>query len=248
MLDKKIALITGASSGLGHHFAKTLVREGAIVCIIARRKSLLNNLVKEIKSCGGEALAITADITSYREIKQALKVLENKIGAPHILINNAGVAGAGLSLNTSEKEWDRVINTNLKGTWAVAQEVARKMADANINGTIINIASVLAFGVAPGVAPYAISKAGIVHMTKALALEWARYGIRVNALAPGYISTDLNKKWLKSKDGKKMIKALPQRRCGVPRDLDGPLLLLASNKSSYMTGVTIPIDGGYLIK
>ncbi len=247
-LHEKVALVTGASSGLGRHFAKVLAKAGAKVCISARRKNLIKELEEEIRDSGGEALAITMDVTKRKQISEGLARLEDHFGIPTVLVNNAGVVGTGLSLDVEEKEWDRVFDTNLKGAWRVAQEVARKLSSNNVEGSIINIASILAFGVSPGVAPYSISKAGIVHMTKVLALEWARYGIRVNALAPGYISTDLNRKWLASKQGKAMIKSLPQRRCGKLDDLSGPLLLLASEQSSYITGVTIPVDGGHLIK
>lgn len=246
-LGGKTVLITGASSGLGCHFAKLLAGSGARVALAARRRDRIKDLEKEIKAEGGQALAVSMDVTKPKAVTKALDIIEKRLGTPDILINNAGVAAASAALDISEAEWDSVVDTNLKGAWTVAQETARRMRDAGTKGVIVNIASILGFGVSKGVAPYAVSKAGVIHMTKCLALELARYGIRVNALAPGYIETDINREYLRSAVGKAMIKDLPQRRVGQPLHLDGPLLLLASDASSYMTGSVITVDGGHLV-
>ena len=246
-LAGQVALVTGASGGLGAHFAQVLATAGATVAVAARRDDRVAAVVSEIVSTGGRALAVSLDVTSPESVAGAFDVTEQDAGLVTVVVNNAGIVDGERALDVSESEWDRVIDTNLKGAWVVAQEAARRMIAANIGGSIVNIASILGFRVSGRIAPYAISKAGVVQMTKALALEWSRYNIRVNALAPGYVETDINREFLKSDAGAKLIRRIPQRRIGRPEDLDGSLLLLASDASGYMTGSIIPVDGGHLV-
>ena len=246
LMTGKTVLVTGASSGLGHHFAKVLAGAGAQVALAARRREKLENLASVINGAGGKALAVGMDVTDRGSVTAALDEIAEDLGVPNVLINNAGTASGAAALDVTDADWRRVMDTNLEGAWIVAQETARRMRDGD-GGNIINTASILGFRVSMGVAPYAISKAGIVQMTKVLALELARYGIRVNALSPGYIETELNIDYLNSDGGKAMIKRVPMRRAGRLTDLDGPLLLLASDASAYMTGAVIPVDGGHLV-
>ncbi|WNJ99469.1 glucose 1-dehydrogenase [Thalassospiraceae bacterium LMO-JJ14] len=246
LMGGKTVLVTGASSGLGLHFARVLAAAGARVAVTARRRDRLENLAAEIAEAGGTALAVGMDVTDRDSVTAALDEIATDLAVPDVLINNAGVAAGGPALDVTDADWRKVIDTNLEGAWIVAQETARRMRD-NGGGNIVNTASILGLRVSAGVAPYAISKAAVIQMTKVLALELARYQIRVNALAPGYIETDLNEDYLQSDAGQTMIKRIPMRRCGRLHDLDGPLLLLASNASSYMSGAVIPVDGGHLV-
>lgn len=246
LLTGKTVLVTGASSGLGHHFAKVLSGAGAQVALAARRREKLENLAAEINGAGGKALAVGMDVTDRSSVTAALDEIAEDLAVPNVLINNAGTASGAAALDVTDADWRKVMDTNLDGAWIVAQETARRMRDGD-GGNIVNTASILGFRVSMGVAPYAISKAGIVQMTKVLALELARFGIRVNALAPGYIETELNNDYLNSDGGKAMIKRVPMRRAGRLTDLDGPLLLLASDASAYMTGSVIQVDGGHLV-
>lgn len=242
----KTALVTGASSGLGEHFARTLASAGANVVLAARRLERLQLLSQQIESAGGSALAVAMDVTDVDSVRAGFDTASRAFAPVTIVVNNAGVANSAPALDLSDADWDAVIDTNLKGAWLVTQEVARRLVAAGLGGSIINIASVLAFRVAGHTAAYAASKAGLVQLTRVLALEWARHNIRVNAIAPGYIETDLNREFLTSAAGQALIKRIPQRRAGTPADLDGALLLLASEASRYMTGSTIVIDGGQL--
>ncbi len=246
-LQGKVALVTGASGGLGRHFAGVLAEAGAIVAVAARRMDKVLAAVADIEAAGGKALGIEMDVTDPESITQAFEAVAEEAGLVTVLVNNAGVAVGKAALDLSQEDWDTVLDTNLKGAWMVAQEAAKRMAAAETPGVIVNIASVLGLGVSKGVLPYAVSKAGLVQMTKALALELAPNGIRVNALAPGYLDTELNREYLASDHGKKQIKGIPFRRAGKMEELSGALLLLASDASSYMTGSIIAIDGGHLV-
>lgn len=246
-LDGRLALVTGASGGLGRHFALVLARAGANVVVAARRAEKLASLVEEIGALGAEAHAVGLDVTSAASVRRCFEEVGARAGCPDILVNNAGVTITKSLLDQSEQDWDSVIDTNLKGCWLMGQEAARRMVAAGKGGSLINVASILGQRVAGGVAPYAISKAGLVQATRSQALELARYNIRVNALLPGYIVTDLNRDFLASEAGEKLRSRIPTRRFGMPKDLDGPLLLVASDAGRHMTGATVEIDGGHLV-
>jgi NAD(P)-dependent dehydrogenase (short-subunit alcohol dehydrogenase family) len=250
-LDGRHVLVTGASSGLGRHFAGVLAAAGAQVTVAARRETALEQTVESIRTSGAQAHSVRMDVTDAGSIAQGFAAAEARFGPVNILINNAGVTVTRAALEVTGQDWTSVVDTNLKGAWLVAQHAAQRMihhgAGTSGGGSIVNIASILGLRVAGGVAAYAISKAGVVQMTKALALEWARYRIRVNALAPGYIETELNDDFFGSDAGKALIRRIPQRRLGEAKELDGPLLLLASNAGSYMTGSVLAVDGGHLV-
>ena len=245
-LANQTAIVTGASSGLGAHFAHVLAEAGAKVALLARRKRLAEEVAAEIKHEGGIAEAFAADVTDADSVARALHDVEAALGLPDILVNNAGAHAGDMAIDLSAAEWDQVMETNLKGAWLLTQRLAKQWIERKRPGVVVNIASILGIGVGPGVMPYAVSKAGVIQMTKALAIEWARFGIRVNALAPGYFPTDLNKDYLATPAGEAMVKRIPLRRLGAFEDLDGPLLLLASPASSYMTGSVVTVDGGHL--
>lgn len=245
-LHGRRVLVTGASSGLGRHFARMLAREGAAVALAARSTDRLADAAAEIRGLGGKAVAVALDVTDAASVREAVARTEADLGPITTLVNNAGVVVGKPLFEHDERDWDRVVDTNLKGAWLVAQEVARRMVAHGQGGAIINIASILGLGVVGGIPEYCASKAGLIHLTKVLALELARHRIRVNAIAPGYIRTDLNRDFLESEAGKVIIRHIPQRRPGEPDDLDGVLLLLASDASRYMTGAVIPVDGGHL--
>jgi len=245
-LSGRVALISGASSGLGRHFALTLAGAGAKVVLAARRSEPLHALAEQIEGQGGAALPLTMDVTETESVSGGFAAAADRLGPITVVVNNAGVVNADAALDLKERDWDRIVNTNLKGAWLIAQEAARRLVGHGVGGSIINIASILAFRVAGTMAPYAASKAGLMHLTRVLALEWARHGIRVNAIAPGYVETELNREFFATDAGQAMIKRIPQRRLGKPEDLDGALLLLASDASRYMTGSAIVVDGGHL--
>ncbi len=246
-LSDRPALVTGASGGLGEQFARTLAAHGAPVALAARRRERLEQVAGEIEDSGGRAVAVAMDVTDSGSVKAAFAQAQDALGIVRVVVNNSGVATTTAALDTEDEDWDHVVDTNLKGPFLVAREGARRMRDAGVEGTVINIASILSYRVTAGVASYAASKAGLRQLTGALALELARHGIRVNAIAPGYIETDMNREFFASEPGKAMIKRIPQRRIGQPSDLDGALLLLASDASSFMTGSTIVVDGGHLM-
>ena len=246
-LTDKTAFITGASSGLGRHFAGVLARAGARVVLAARRLEALREVAEEIASKGGKALAVALDVRDSRSVEEAIAIADSEFGRIDILVNNSGVVTTAEFLEHSEEDWDRVVDTNLKGAFLVAQAVARQMQAAAGGGTLINVASIVGLRQAGHVAAYAASKAGLVQLTKVMALELARFGIRVNALAPGYMETELNREFMRSGAGVALLKRVPQRRFGEPSDLDGALLLLASEASRYMTGCVIVVDGGHLV-
>jgi NAD(P)-dependent dehydrogenase (short-subunit alcohol dehydrogenase family) len=246
-LDGRIALVTGASSGLGAHFAKVLASVGAQVLAAARRADKLKDLIAEIGAAGGRADALALDVTDAASVRACFDEAARVAGVPDVVVNNAGVTITKPLLQHTEEDWDSVVGTNLKGGWVVATEAARRMVAAGKGGAIVNVASILGERVAGGVAPYAISKAGVVQATKALALELARYGIRANALMPGYIVTDLNREFLASEAGEKLRARIPSRRFGELTDLDGPLLLLASDAGRHLSGACLAVDGAHLV-
>jgi len=245
-LAGRSALVTGASGGLGAHFAATLAAAGARVALAARRRERLAAECERIRAAGGEALAVAMDVTDEASVEAGLARAAEAHGTVTVLVNNSGVATTEPALDLPVEAWDRVLATNLRGAWLVARAAARAMVAAGRGGSIVNIASILAERVAGGVAAYAASKAGLVQLTRALALEWARHRIRVNAIAPGYVLTDINRAFFATAAGEAMVRRIPQRRIGEPEDLDGALLLLASEASAYMTGSVIAIDGGHL--
>jgi NAD(P)-dependent dehydrogenase (short-subunit alcohol dehydrogenase family) len=246
-LTGKVALVTGASSGLGRRFATVLAQCGAAVGIAARRTDALDALVKDITSKGGKAFATQLDVCEEQSVNAAVAAIEKALGPIEILVNNSGTSITKPALEQSAGDWDAVINVNLRGVFLMANEVARRMRDTKKGGSIINIASILGKRQTGFVLPYAVSKAGVIQLTKSLALEVARYNIRVNAIAPGYIATDINNEFFTTEAGAAMIKRIPQRRIGSDSDLDGALLLLASNSSQFMTGSVITVDGGHLV-
>jgi NAD(P)-dependent dehydrogenase (short-subunit alcohol dehydrogenase family) len=246
-LAGKTALVTGASSGLGRHFGKVLAAAGAKVVLGARRLDRLNAVAEDIRGAGGEAYGVVLDVTSSASVVAAFEDGETHLGPISVVVNNAGIPSQSYFLKMSEDEWRGVLDVNLDGVFRVGQEGAKRMARRGEGGTIINIASVMGFGVLKTLAPYAVSKAGVIQLTKAMALELARDGIRVNALAPGYVTTEMNDDFLTGEAGRKLLAKVPMTRAGELPELDGPLLLLASDAGSYMTGSVITVDGGTLL-
>ena len=244
-LAKRIALVTGASRGLGRFFAETLAREGAHVVLAGR--SNLRQVVDGITRSGGTANQVEMDVMSDDSILRAYAQINARWGCPSILVNNAGITEVVDTLDQKPSDFDRILATNLRGPWMVAREAARHMAAATITGSIVNIASILALRQAGRVTAYAVAKAGLVQMTKQFALEWARYGIRVNALAPGYVETDFNREFFQTEKGREMIHRIPMRRLTRMEELAEPLLLLAGDGGAAITGVVLPVDSGHLL-
>lgn len=247
LLAGKSVLVTGASSGLGMHFAKRCAASGARVAIAARRVDRLEKLASEISTAGGVAHPVAMDVTSPESISAAFDDISNAIGAPNVVINNAGIPSSSRFIDMPDDEWRSVLDVNLDGVFRVGQEAARRMRAAGTGGSIVNVASILGFMVLSRISAYAVSKAAVIQLTKAMALELSRDGIRVNALAPGYIFTEMNDEFLKSESGQKLLSKVPMNRAGVAGELDGALLLLASDLGSYMTGSIITVDGGSLL-
>ncbi len=246
-LSGRTALVTGASSGLGRHFARVLSKAGARVAVAARRKDRLDELVAEITADGGTAVAVPLDVTDPVSVRAAFDAAEAAFGPVSVLINNAGIPSNTFFTKLTESDWRSVLNVNLDGVFRVGQEAAKRMAAAGKGGSIVNVSSVLGLGVLKAVAPYAASKAAVIQLTKAMALELARDRIRVNALAPGYVVTELNEEFLSSDGGRKLLSRIPFERAADPSELDGALLLLASDAGSFITGTTLTVDGGALL-
>lgn len=244
-LDGKTALVTGASSGLGAHFAELLARQGARVVLTARRSDRLAEGVEKIRAAGGEAIAVAMDVTDPASVVAAFDQAGEVYGAPDILINNAGAASEPTKfLETDEPHWNGLIETNLNGAWRVAGEAARRMAAADRHGSIVNIASIYGLRTGALKVAYNVSKAGVVQLTRSMAVELVRKNIRVNSLCPGWFRTAMNEDYFDTDGGKRYIKTIPMGRLGRIEELDGPLLLLASDAGGYMTGAEIVVDGG----
>ena len=243
-LEGRMALITGASSGLGQHFARVLHGAGATVVLAARR---VDRIEAEAARLGERAHAIAMDVTDEASIAGVFEQLAAAHPPVDVVVNNAGISGSSTLLQMETAEWDSVIEVNLRGPFLVAREAARRLVAAKRPGNIINIASILGLRVSPALAPYMASKAGLIHLTRSMAFEFARYGIRVNALCPGYFETEINSDFLKTDYAQASLKRVPQRRIGDLRDLSGPLLLLASQAGAFMTGEALVVDGGQSI-
>ena len=239
-LRDRHVLVTGASGGLGEHFARLCAGLGARVTLAARRRERVEAIAAELPG----ARSLVLDVADEASVEAAFASL----GAPpDVVVNNAGIAESGAAIDLSADAFDRVVATNLRGVWLVSTAAARAWRGAARGGVVVNVASILGHRVAGAVAPYAVSKAGVVQMTAALALEWARHGIRVNALCPGYVATDINAGFFETEAGQAMLRRVPMRRLGRPEDLDGPFLLLATDASAWMTGASIAVDGGHLV-
>lgn len=245
-LENKVALVTGAGSGLGRQFAETLAAAGATVALAARRREKLDETAEIIGKNGGNAICLDLDVTDTLSVTNCLRETESELGAPDILVNNAGIARQAYLTDMSEADWDDVLDTNLKGVFMVAQATAKSMIKAGKPGSIINISSVLGLRVSKALGSYIAAKAGVVQLTKAMALEWSRNGIRVNALAPGYFITEINEQQFDDAAHEKLSHVVPMGRVGELQEISGPLLLLASDAGSYMTGSIVAVDGGHL--
>ena len=246
-LDGHTVLVTGANGGLGSHFAQTAANAGARVVIAARRLESLRDVEQRIRESGGHVVPIALDVTNRDSVVAAFEAAAAALGPVTVVINNAGIAVTKPLLEHTEQDWLDVIEVNLNGAWRVAQEAARHMVRNERGGSIVNIASILGLRVSAQVPAYAASKAALIHLTKAMALELARHRIRVNALAPGYVETSINRAFFATEPGQALIKRIPQRRIGSPEELDAALLLLASDAGSYATGTVLVVDGGQLV-
>ena len=245
-LGGRVALVTGASSGFGAHFARVLASAGANVVLGARRLERLSALVDDINRHGGSAAAVNMDVLDGESVKFAFDFAERRFGTVDVLVNNAGVAASRRFINSTEEDWDFIVDTNLKAVWRVGRECARRLVDAEKRGSIVNVASIVGLQPALGEAVYGAAKAGVVHLTKTMAMELLRHDIRVNALCPGYFETEMNADFFATEKGRQFIQQLPPRRLGDLEELNAPLLLLASDAGSFINGVALPVDGGHL--
>ena len=246
-LAGRVALVTGAGSGIGRSAASLFAEHGAAVVLCGRRRAKLEEVQATLTGAGHRAAVVTMDVADESDVRRAVASASEAFGPIDILLNNAGVASHTSVIDTTGDGWDAIVDTNLKGSWACAREVAARLIAARRPGSIVNVASILGMMTQKGTGPYAASKAGLLHLTKVMAAEWARYGIRVNGIAPGYFATDMADDFLVSERGKKLIASVPQRRAGKVEELSGVLLLLASEASSYITGTTIVVDGGLML-
>jgi len=245
-ISGRIALVTGAGSGLGRSFSLALAAAGAQVALAGRRAEKLDETGAMITARGGRATSVVMDVTDPEAVRAAFDAAEERLGPAEIIVNNAGIARSGLLTETSEADWDDVIETNLTAVHRVAREAAKRLQASGRKGTVINIASILGLRVSTGLGAYIAAKSAVVQLTKAQALEWASSGIRVNAIAPGYFETEMNAGYFDTPKGQAMVERIPARRIGELEELNGALLLLASDASSYMSGSVITIDGGHL--
>jgi NAD(P)-dependent dehydrogenase (short-subunit alcohol dehydrogenase family) len=243
-LDGKIALVTGASSGLGARFARLLAEAGANVAIAARRMERLEALAQAIADAGGRAHAVAMDVTDVGSVRAGVAAAEAALGPIDVLVNNSGVSVTQRIGDVEEADYDHVMDTNLKGAFFVAQAVGRSMIAGKRPGRIINIASAAGLRPLGQISVYSMSKAAVIHMTRSMALEWGRYGINVNAVCPGYIETEINRDYWATEGGRKLLQMLPRRRVGAPEDLDGLVLLLAAEQSRFVNGAVIAADDG----
>ena len=248
-LDGRIALVTGASSGIGEYFLQVLAEAGATVIGADIRKDVLDQAIDRIRQQGYETAAAAMDVTSKDSVDKEFDQIANTIGVPDVIVNCAGVARAADFLDTKVEDWDLVMDVNLKGTYLVGRKAAALMVENGKPGSIVNVASLLGLGgVQPQLAFYQTSKTGVVALTRSMATELFRYGIRVNALCPGYVLTDMNRDFFTSEAGENYIKRMPQRRLGAKHELKGPLLLLASDAGSFVNGAALAVDGGHSIR
>ena len=252
-LAGRVALVTGASSGLGSQFARTLAKAGAGVVLAARRVDKLMSLRAEIESEGGDAHVVELDVTSHDSIKSAVAHAETEMGTIDILVNNSGVSTTQKLVDVSPKDYDFIMDTNTRGAFFVAQEVGKRMIARSrgtapgtfTGGRIVNIASMAGLRVLGQIGVYCMSKAAVIHMTRAMALEWGRFGINVNAICPGYIDTEINHHHWKTEAGQKLVQMLPRKRVGQPQDLDATLMMLCANESHFINGAVIQADDGF---
>lgn len=248
-LTGRVALVTGGGSGLGRQFALTLAEAGADVVVTGRRRAPLDDTAAMISDTYGRRSAIVEmDVTDTASVDAGVAAAAEALGTPQIVINNAGISREAFALQMSDADYDAVIETNLNGVYRVARAAGRLMAEGGQGGSIVNIASILGRRVAPMLAAYSAAKAGVIRLTEALAVEWVRYGIRVNAIAPGFFVTDINLDFFGTPQSDKMMQRVPMRRPGELPELDGAVLLLSSDAGNYMTGTTITVDGGHSIQ